>query len=102
LSFEIYDADIVITNPTHYAVALKYDANKDGLPIVVAKGADNIALLIKMEAQRYGIPVYEDPLLTRAVWARYDVGCELEPNGFCEAAYAALHAVRMGIYKVRY
>ena len=67
-------ADVVVTNPTHYAVALQYDPKKASAPRVVAKGTDFLATRIKEEAARVGIPVVEDPPLARYLHA----SCEVE------------------------
>lgn len=67
-------ADVVITNPTHFAVALRYEPDRGQAPRVVAKGADAVALRIRDEAHRHGVPVVEDPPLARAVFA----ACELD------------------------
>lgn len=60
-------ADVVITNPTHFAVALSYDADRHAAPIVVAKGADLVALRIRRLAEEHNISVIEDPPLARAL-----------------------------------
>jgi flagellar biosynthetic protein FlhB len=66
-------ADVVVTNPTHYAVALRYEPLSGAAPRVVAKGADLVALRIREEAHRHGVPVVEDPPLARAVHAACEV-----------------------------
>jgi|APCry1669188879_1035177.scaffolds.fasta_scaffold29221_2 flagellar biosynthetic protein FlhB len=66
---KVPNADVVITNPTHYAVALKYSPeNDDSAPIVVAKGIDNIALIIRRIAEENDVPIYEDPPLAQALY----------------------------------
>lgn len=65
---EVPEADVVITNPTHYAVALKYDENYMEAPTIVAKGQDLTAQRIKRLARDHGIPVYEIPLLARTLY----------------------------------
>ena len=62
------DADVVITNPTHYAVALKYDAKNMDAPVMVAKGTDTIAEKIKEVARENKVPVLENPVLCRALY----------------------------------
>jgi flagellar biosynthetic protein FlhB len=66
-------ADVVVTNPTHVAVALRYD-QKDAAPVVVAKGHDDYALRIRTEARKYGIPIMENRPLARALDAEVPVG----------------------------
>ena len=62
-------ADVVIVNPTHYAVALEYKMDTMEAPVVLAKGIDNIALRIKAIAEEHEIPVVENPPLARALFA---------------------------------
>jgi flagellar biosynthetic protein FlhB len=76
-------ADVVVVNPTHYAVALKYDAVK-GAPQVVAKGAGALAAAIRTQAERNGIPIVREPLLTRTLYKACEVG-QLIPANLYEA-----------------
>jgi flagellar biosynthetic protein FlhB len=64
----VKDADVVITNPEHFAVALEYDPSNDGAPIVVAKGSDFMAAQIREEAARRGIHLFPAPELARALY----------------------------------
>lgn len=64
----IKDADVVITNPEHFAVALEYDPTGDGAPIMVAKGSDHMAKLIREEAKAHGVYLFEAPPLARAIY----------------------------------
>ena len=66
-------ADVIITNPTHFSVALQYDAAKMAAPIVVAKGQDNIALKIREIAKKHDVPIVENPPLARALYASVDI-----------------------------
>jgi flagellar biosynthetic protein FlhB len=70
---DVPEADVVVTNPTHYAVALKYDAGK-AAPVVVAKGKDIIAFKIRDLARQSGVPVVPDPPLARSLHASVEVG----------------------------
>jgi flagellar biosynthetic protein FlhB len=71
-------ADVVITNPTHYAVALAYKPEEgDAAPTVVAKGVDNIAVRIREVAVENNIPLYEDPPLARALYAQVEIDQEI-------------------------
>lgn len=70
----VKSADVVVTNPTHYAVALKYDPNKMTAPTVVAKGVDHMALQIRRIASENDVPILERPELARALYASVKVG----------------------------
>jgi len=76
-------ADVVVVNPTHFAVALKYDSNH-GAPQVVAKGAGTIALAIRTQAERNGIPIVREPVLCRTIYKACEIG-QLIPADLYEA-----------------
>ena len=65
---KVKDADVVITNPTHFAVALSYDPMGDGAPMLVAKGDDGLAARIREEAKAHNVYIFEAPLLARALY----------------------------------
>jgi len=67
------DATVVVMNPTHYAVALKYDAGETPAPLCVAKGMDSLALKIRAIAEEAEVPVIEDPPLARALYAAVEI-----------------------------
>ena len=69
----VKDADVVITNPEHFAVALEYDPTGDGAPIMVAKGSDHMAALIRAEAKTHGIHLFEAAPLARAIYFTTEV-----------------------------
>lgn len=69
----VKDADVVITNPEHFAVALAYDPNGDTAPILLAKGADEMAARIRAEAQKYGIEIFQAAPLARALYFTTEV-----------------------------
>ncbi len=77
---DVPQADVIITNPTHFSVALKYDQVGGGAPILLAKGGDFIALKIREVGNHYDIPVIQSPALARAVYHHTDVGEEI-PQG---------------------
>jgi flagellar biosynthetic protein FlhB len=83
-------ATVVIANPTHYAVALKYDRAKGGAPIVVAKGVDLVALRIREVAERHAVPVIEDRPLARALYDAIDIDQWITPE-FYRAIAKILH-----------
>ena len=69
----VKDADVIITNPEHFAVALEYDPSGDGAPIMVAKGSDHMAALIRAEANAHGVHVFEAAPLARAIYFTTEV-----------------------------
>lgn len=89
----VADADVVITNPTHIAVALRYDPERSRAPVVVATGAGNIAERIRERAREATIPVIEAKPLARALWRSCDPGDEI-PTGLFEAVAQVLAFVR--------
>jgi flagellar biosynthetic protein FlhB len=92
---DVPKADVVVTNPTHFAVALKYEAGMDA-PQVVAKGADFLAQKIREVARDNGVPVVEKPALARALYSTVDVGQDIP-----ESLFVAVAEVLAMIYKVR-
>lgn len=88
-------ADVVITNPTHYAVAIKYDEQKSHAPIVVAKGMDNIAQQIKKVARENGVHVVQNPPLARSLYAQVELDKPI-PNEL----FAAVAEVLAYVYKM--
>ncbi|WP_044417527.1 flagellar biosynthesis protein FlhB [Halarcobacter anaerophilus] len=93
---DVPEADVVITNPTHYAVALKYDNQVDNAPKVVAKGIDFIALKIKDIARDNSIPIIENPSLARSIYAQIEVDQEI-PGEF----YKAMAEIFSYIYELK-
>ncbi len=88
------EADVVVTNPTHFSVALKYDGTKSA-PEVVAKGQDLLALRIRELAREHGVPVVPDPPLARALHASVEVGRQIP-----EELFAAVAQVLAYVYRV--
>jgi flagellar biosynthetic protein FlhB len=66
-------ATVVVMNPTHYAIALRYEAGETTAPLCVAKGIDSLALKIREVAEEHKVPVVEDPPLARALYATVEV-----------------------------
>ncbi len=81
---EVPKADVVVTNPTHYAVALQYDPQQSAAPVVTAKGADHLAFLIRNIARERGVPIRESPQLARLLYRDVEVGAEI-PAGLYQA-----------------
>ena len=75
-------ATIIITNPTHYAVALAYDSKDHDAPVCVAKGMDHLALKIREEAKALDIPIIEDPPLARALYATVEMDEMIDPEHY--------------------
>ena len=82
----VANADVVVVNPTHYAVALRYEREGGGAPVVVAKGVDEMALRIREEGRKHKVPVVEDPPLARAVYAACDIDDPIPPQLFLAVA----------------
>lgn len=74
---ELPTADVVVTNPTHYSVALRYDKEKEAAPRVIAMGVDFLALKIREAAKEHDIPLYEDPPLARQLYADAEIDEEI-------------------------
>ncbi len=92
---EVPKADVVVTNPTHVAVALRYQAEEMPAPQVIAKGADYAALRIRQIATEFGIPIVERPPLARAVYEAVDVGQYIP-----ERLYKAIAEVLAYVYEL--
>ena len=93
---DLTQADVVITNPTHFAVAIKYTPEAHSAPVVVAKGADYLAQKIKGIARENGIEIVENKPLARMLYANVDVGQEVPPE-----LYQAVAEVLAMVYKMQ-
>ena len=89
---DVAGADVVITNPTHYAVAIRYDSTKENAPKILAKGVDNLALRIKEMAYKHNVLVYENPNLARELYKTCEVG-DLIPRELFKAVAEVLSFV---------
>ena len=85
---DVPGADVVIVNPTHYAVALKWDRAARRAPVCVAKGVDEVAARIRAQAQLAGVPIRHDPPTARALHAVLDLGEEIRPEHYKAVAAA--------------
>lgn len=74
---DVPKANVVITNPTHFAVALRYDEKQDLAPVVLAKGSDEIAARIREVAREHGVPLVSAPPLARAIFRHVDIGRQI-------------------------
>ena len=93
---DVPKADVIVTNPTHYAVALRYDENKNRAPIVVAKGTELLALKIREIATESGVPIVEAPPLARALYKSVELGREVPA-----ALYVTVAQVLTYVYQLR-
>lgn len=91
----VANADVVAVNPTHFAVALRYDAAGGGAPVVVAKGVDEMAARIREEASRHRVPVVANPPLARALFAACEIDDEIPPQ-----LYSAVAELLAFIYRL--
>lgn len=93
---DVPTANVVITNPTHYAVALRYDDKKNGAPVVIAKGADEVAAKIRELASAHGVPLVSAPPLARALFRYVDLGREIPA-----ALYVAVAQILTYVWQLR-
>lgn len=93
---EIPSADVVVTNPTHYSVALKYADGKMRAPTVVAKGVGEVAMKIREIAREHKVPLLEAPALTRALYRHTDLGDEIP-----ETLYIAVAEVLAYVFQLK-
>ncbi|MFA6759900.1 MAG: flagellar biosynthesis protein FlhB [Sulfuricurvum sp.] len=88
-------ADVVITNPTHYAVALKYDELNTQAPVVVAKGVDHIAFAIRKIAKENGVHIVQNPPLAREIYAKVDIDRQIPSELFSAVAEVLAYVYKM-------
>jgi len=93
---EVPDADVVITNPTHFAIALKYDTVEMGSPKLVAKGVDNVASLIRDVAKANNIPIVSYPILARSLYYSTEIG-QYIPKGL----YVAVAKILAYVFQLK-
>lgn len=92
---EVPKADVVITNPTHFAVAIKYDAGQMQAPTVIAKGTDYIALKIKQTAKDNGVMTMENKPLARALYAQVEIGESIPADMFQAVAEVLAYVYKL-------
>lgn len=92
---QVPKADVVVTNPTHFAVALEYKMDKMPAPVVVAKGMDHLAFRIRDLAESHEIPIVENPPLARALFASVEVDEEIPPEHFKAVAEVIGYIMRL-------
>lgn len=94
---EVPQADVVINNPTHFSVALRYQQGRDAAPVVVAKGADLVALRIRRLAEQHDVAMVDNPVLARALYKQVKVG-RMVPLEF----YRAVAEILYYVYRLRH
>jgi flagellar biosynthetic protein FlhB len=92
---DVPKATVVVTNPTHFAVALFYDMDGAGAPRAVAKGADLIAHRIRDVAKEHDVPIVENPPLARALFAAVEIGDEIPPEHYQAVAEVIGYVMRL-------
>jgi flagellar biosynthetic protein FlhB len=95
LSKDVPGADVIVANPTHFSVALRYDPESMGAPVVVAKGADYLALKIRYIGTAHGVPIVERPPLARALYREVEPGEQVPPHHFEAVAEVLAYVYRL-------
>jgi flagellar biosynthesis protein FlhB len=95
---EVPNADVVVTNPTHYSIAIKYDTDKSNAPFVVAKGADLVAMHIRKIAKERDVPILETPLLARSIYYTTDINQEIPEQLFVAVAQVLAYVYQLDMY----
>ena len=92
---QVPGADVVIRNPTHFAVALRYHEEEDSAPVVLAKGMDELALRIVKVAEEHSVSVVENVPLARALYASVDLGREIPPELYGPVAEVLVYVLKL-------
>lgn len=92
---DIPEADVVITNPTHYSVAIKYDQDNSDAPLMVAKGADHMAMKIREVANLHEVPILSSPALARALYFNTEIGEKIPEGLFMAVAQVLAHVYQL-------
>ncbi|RKQ72137.1 flagellar biosynthetic protein FlhB [Litorimonas taeanensis] len=87
---DVLAADVIIVNPTHYAVAIKWDRESQSVPILLAKGVDELAFRIRQRAKQNDIPIHSDPPCARSIYAGVEIGEPIKPEHYAAVA-ASIH-----------
>lgn len=93
---DVPSADVILVNPTHYAVALRYEAGRMRAPTLVAKGADEIARIIRETGEHHGVPIVSAPPLARSLYRQGEIGREIPVN-----LYSAVAQILGYVYQLR-
>jgi flagellar biosynthetic protein FlhB len=92
---DVPTADVVVVNPTHYAVALRWERTPGSAPVCVAKGVDEVAARIREAAAAAGVPVHRDAPTARALHGTVEIGAQIQPDHYEAVAAAIRFADRM-------
>lgn len=92
----IPEADVILTNPTHLSIAIRYDSEKDNAPVVLAKGADFLAMKIREEAKEHNVPIIENKALARKIYKEAEVGDYIPIE-----LYQAVAEILALVYKIK-
>ncbi|MDH5671858.1 MAG: EscU/YscU/HrcU family type III secretion system export apparatus switch protein [Myxococcales bacterium] len=93
---QVADATVMVTNPTHFAIALRYEPELDAAPMVLTKGADEVAKRLKREARRHGVPMVENRPLARALYAECKPGRPIPAEHFRAVAVIIAQVMQLG------
>jgi flagellar biosynthetic protein FlhB len=96
---DVPKADVVVTNPTHFAVALRYDEKRMRAPVVVAKGVDLVAARIREVAGEHAVPVFEAPPLARVLYRNVDIGGEVPSSLYVAVAQVLSYVFQLRVAK---
>ncbi len=96
---EVPTASVVITNPTHYAVALRYESGTMQAPVCVAKGVDAVALRIREMAEEHEVPLVENPPLARSLHASLELGDEIQPDHYKAVAAVISYVMKKNAHR---
>lgn len=99
LSSAVPQANVIVTNPTHYAIALRYNSKKDHAPKVMAKGRGHIAQQIRTIAIAHAIPIYQAPSLARALYHTANIGSEIHPDLYRAVAIVLTYVHQLKNYQ---
>ena len=96
---EVPEADVIVTNPTHYSVALKYEEDGSRAPVMVAKGVDELAMHIRKIANAHEVPIVESPMLARAIYYSTEPNEEIPSKLFMAVAQVLAYVYQLKAYK---
>lgn len=96
---DVATADVVVTNPTHFAVALRYEDGRMRAPTVIAKGTDHVAARIRAAADEHRVPLFEAPLLARALYWTTDIGQEIPAPLYVGVAQVLTYIYRLKVVR---